>query len=117
MEQFDWVQHFCESKPMVTSEFPFDQATIVWKVAGKIFCIGNINQFTHIALKCEPEKAQKLREEYPQISGAYHMSKVHWNDVYFDGLHELLISELINHSYEIVVQKLPKKTRELIKNA
>ncbi|WP_317168224.1 MmcQ/YjbR family DNA-binding protein [Pontibacter pamirensis] len=28
-----------------------------------------------------PEKAVELREQYPQVSLGYHMSKLHWNTV------------------------------------
>jgi predicted DNA-binding protein (MmcQ/YjbR family) len=114
MEQFEWISEYCESKPMVTAEFPFDQTTMVWKVAGKMFCLGDIESFDHIALKCDPEKALALRESHPQITGAFHMNKTHWNDVLLDGLPQPFVASLIDHSYNIVVQKLPKKTRDLI---
>ncbi|MSP57945.1 MAG: MmcQ-like protein [Flavobacteriales bacterium] len=117
MEYFDFVQQYCESKPLVTAGFPFDETTIVWKVEGKIFCIGDIKHFESIALKCDPEKAQLLRQEHSQISGAYHMNKTHWNTIIFDGLSQSLLESLITHSFELVVRKLPKKTRELINNA
>jgi predicted DNA-binding protein (MmcQ/YjbR family) len=94
----------------------FKNTLLVWKVAGKMFCLGDIQAFEHIALKCDPERALELRETYPQITGAFHMNKTHWNDVHLDGLPQSLIAELIQHSYDIVVQKLPKTTRELIKN-
>lgn len=116
MEHFSWISEFCESKPMVTAEFPFDESTMVWKVAGKMFCLGDINSFDHIALKCIPERALELREMHPQITGAFHMNKTHWNDVHLDGLSQSFIAELIQHSYDIVVQKLPKTTRALIEN-
>ena len=101
---------------MVTAEFPFDETTMVWKVAGKMFCLGDIETFEQIALKCDPERAIALRESYPQITGAFHMNKTHWNSVHLDGLPQTMVAELVDHSYDIVVQKLPKKTRELIKN-
>ena len=116
MEQFTWISEYCESKPLVTAEFPFDETTMVWKVAGKMFCLGDIETFEQIALKCDPERAIALRESYPQITGAFHMNKTHWNSVNLHGLPQTMVAELIEHSYDIVVQKLPKKTRELIKN-
>lgn len=116
MEQFTWISEFCESKPLVTAEFPFNETTMVWKVAGKIFCLGDIQAFEHIALKCNPERAEALRELHPQISGAFHMNKTHWNSVVLAGLAETMVAELIQHSYDIVVQKLPSKTQKLIKN-
>lgn len=112
---FDIVQTHCLNKPLVTEGFPFDNQTIVWKVAGKMFCLANINSFISLNLKCNPDKAKELREEYPQITPGYHMNKTLWNTVLLDGLSEKFIFELIDHSYEEVVQKLPKKIKEQIK--
>jgi predicted DNA-binding protein (MmcQ/YjbR family) len=94
---------------MVTEGFPFDKSTLVWKVAGKMFCLCDINNFVSVNLKCDPERAEELRERYPQIVPGWHMNKTMWNTVYFDGLPESLIVELILHSYDEVVRKLPKK--------
>ncbi len=105
----DIVRDTCISLPMVTEGFPFDQNTLVWKVAGKIFCIGDISNFVSVNLKCDPERAQELRERFPQIIPGWHMNKTLWNTVYFDGLSEKMIVELILHSYDEVVRKLPKK--------
>jgi predicted DNA-binding protein (MmcQ/YjbR family) len=92
----------------------FNKTLFVWKVDVKMFCLGDIEYFDHIALKCDPEIALELRESHPQITGAYHMNKTHWNDVLLDGLPQPFVASLIDHSYNIVVQKLPKKTRDLI---
>lgn len=109
MENFDWVRGICMELPMVSEEFPFDSETIVFKVYGKMFCLGNVGSFESISLKCDPEYALELREEYPQITTGPYMDKKHWNYVYFDGLSMELIKSLILHSYDLVVQKLPKK--------
>ncbi len=101
---------------MVTEEFPFDENTIVWKVAGKIFCLGDIQEFSSINLKCNPEKAIELREQYHQISPGYHMNKKLWNTVELDGMSDKFIEELILHSFDEVVQKLPLKIRREILN-
>ncbi len=113
---FEFVQEYCLSKNYVTEGFPFDNKTIVWKVAGKLFCLGDIENFDSINIKCDPEKAIGLREEYTQIQPGYHMNKKHWNTVYFELLNQELIKELLDHSYELVFKSLPKKTREEISN-
>ncbi len=99
------------SKPFVEETFPFDESTIVWKVAGKMFCLGDINNFESISLKCNPEKAIELREAYEQIIPGFHLNKSLWNTVYLEGLNLEFVFSLIEHSYEEVVQKLPKKIR------
>ena len=104
------------SKNYVEETFPFDNKTIVWKVAGKMFCLGDIENFDSINLKCNPEKAIELREQYSQIQPGYHMNKKHWNTVYFELLSEDLIRELLDHSYDLVFESLPKKKKEEIAN-
>jgi len=60
--------------------------------------------------KADPEWSEELRENYPQISGAYHMDKTHWNSIVCEGLKKDLIIKLIDHSYDLVLNSLPKKT-------
>jgi predicted DNA-binding protein (MmcQ/YjbR family) len=66
-----------------------------------------------INIKCDPEKAIELREQYEDIIPGWHMSKTHWNTVYVEGsLPPHLIMEMIDDSYNLVIQGLPKKLRE-----
>jgi len=102
-------REYCMAKPGVTEEFPFDEVTLVFKVAGKVFVLTNLDGDWSLNLKCDPERAIELREQYPAIQPGYHMNKVHWNTVMMDGsLSQKLILELIDHSYQLVVAKLPK---------
>jgi predicted DNA-binding protein (MmcQ/YjbR family) len=106
------LREYCIQKKGVTEEFPFDEETLVFKVKGKIFAMTNLKGEWELALKCDPEKAVELREQYPAIRPGYHMSKIHWNTIAIDGsLSERLILELIDHSYELVIAKLPLKIR------
>ena len=100
---------YCMSKPGATEEFPFDETTLVFKVMGKMFALTNLEGDWSLSLKCDPERAIELRETYPAIQPAYHMNKTHWNSVYMDGsLSRNLILEMTDHSYQLVVDKLPK---------
>ena len=67
-----------------------------------------------INLKCDPERAIELREEYNSITPGYHMSKKHWNTLYIQEgeLSPKFICALIDHSYDMVVKGMPKKMRE-----
>lgn len=72
---------------------------------------------SQINLKCDPEKALELRAEYPAILPGYHMNKAHWNTMILDGsLSHSLVYELIDHSYQLVLNGLPKKLREQMKD-
>lgn len=108
------VREYCISKPGVTEEFPFDEVTLVFKVMGKMFLLTNLDGDWTLNLKCDPQRAIELREMYPAIQPGYHMHKVHWNTIMMDGsLGQPLILELIDHSYQLVVEKLPLKLRNL----
>jgi predicted DNA-binding protein (MmcQ/YjbR family) len=108
------LRDYCISKAAVTEEFPFDEVTLVFKVAGKMFALVPTDKpDLRISLKCEPDRAISLREHYPAIIPAYHMNKQHWNALMIDqGLPDKLVYELIDLSYMLVVQSLPKKRRE-----
>lgn len=68
-----------------------------------------------ITLKCDPERAIELREQHPEITPAWHFNKQYWNAVAIsDNLPSELIKELIDHSYEQVVDGLNKKQREML---
>jgi predicted DNA-binding protein (MmcQ/YjbR family) len=105
-------REYCIAKSGVTEEFPFDENTLVFKVAGKMFALTDLVDEFSLTLKCDPERAVELREHFPAIKPGYHMNKDHWNSVSMDGsLSNKLIQELIDHSYQLVVNKLPVKLR------
>lgn len=104
-------REYCLQLPGCTEECPFGPDTLVFKVKGKMFALCGINDFSGINLKCDPEKAIELREQYYQIKPGFHMNKKHWNTVSVDGLQQQLIIELIDHSYNLVKSSLTKKDR------
>lgn len=77
-----------------------------------MFALCDVEDFTGVNLKCDPEKAIDLRERYSGINPGYHMNKTHWNTVsnHSDVGDDLLI-ELTDHSYQLIVDSLPKKLR------
>jgi len=112
----DEFREYCLAKPMVTEELPFDETTLVYKVGGKIFALTDMEEEFAIALKCDPEYAIELRQRYSNIKGAFHMNKTHWNTVYEAALmDEQLLKKLIDHSFELIVSRLPLKVRSQIK--
>ncbi len=107
------VREYCLSKKAVSEEFPFGEDTLVFKAAGKIFLLTGLGsnplQFN---VKCDPHKAIELREQYDAVQPGYHMNKKHWNTVTVDGtIPQNLLKEMIDESYELIVQSLPKKVR------
>ncbi|MEM9141887.1 MAG: MmcQ/YjbR family DNA-binding protein [Bacteroidota bacterium] len=104
-------REYCLSKKGVSEELPFGPDALVFKVMGKMFALCALERRPpQVNLKCEPERALRLREEYDgTIIPGYHMSKVHWNTLLLEQLPPKLILELIDHSYQLVVSKLTKK--------
>ncbi|MFN5335180.1 MAG: MmcQ/YjbR family DNA-binding protein [Bacteroidota bacterium] len=95
------------TKPDVEESFPFGPEVLVLKVKGKVFLLIPLNtdplQFN---VKCNPERALQLRDEYISIIPGYHMNKKHWNTIILDGtVPSSLIYELIDHSYALVSAK------------
>ncbi|MDR9487777.1 MmcQ/YjbR family DNA-binding protein [Salibacter sp.] len=79
------LRDYCLAKPATSEGMPFDDEVLVFKVAGKMFALVNINKFESINLKCDPDEALELRAQYPEVKPGYHMSKKHWNTVEFGG--------------------------------
>ena len=112
------LREYCLSLKGVTEEFPFDETTLVFKVAGKMFCLTNLEGPLSVSLKNEPERNVELREEYPSITPGYHMNKKHWNSVAIDGLlSDDMIKNLIDDSYDLVVMAFSHKKQQEIKNS
>ncbi len=108
------LREYCIGLKGVTEHFPFDDVSLVFKVQGKMFALLPLDEAdTCISLKCDPEKAIELREEFNDVRPAYHFNKKHWNTVYTEtGIPITLIKAWIKHSYDLVVAKLSKKLRE-----
>lgn len=110
---------YCASKKAVTEEFPFDNDTLVCKVGGKIFALVSLKKWEEgepaVNLKCDPERAILLREQFEDIVPGYHMSKVHWNTIYINkGVNDSLLKQLVDDSYALVLKSLTKKVQQQI---
>ena len=107
------LREYCISKKGVTEEFPFDENTLVFKVAGKMFCLTDLEDDLHVALKNIPERNMELREQFPAVRPGYHMNKKHWNTIEIDGsIPDERIYEFIDTSYELVAKSLTRKKKE-----
>jgi predicted DNA-binding protein (MmcQ/YjbR family) len=105
------IRDYCLSLKAVTESFPFGEDALVFKVKNKMFALLSLDDHW-LNLKCDPETAISLREQYPYVTPGYHMSKKHWNTIDLDaGIPERLIRQWIVDSYNLVVAGLPKKLR------
>ena len=102
----------CVSKKGVTEEFPFGENVLVYKVMGKMFALADLEDFTSINLKVDPEIGIDLKERYSSVQEAYHMNKKHWITVLVDGkIPDKLIRQWIDNSYDLVKSGLTKSVR------
>lgn len=110
------VRSYCLSKAGTEETTPFGPDVLVYKLLGKIFLLMAIdNERPSINVKCNPEWAIELREAYEEIVPGYHMNKKHWNTIYLNGLlHPSLILKCIDHSYSLIYESLPIKTKTLL---
>ncbi len=107
------VRAYCLALPFVEESLPFDPETLVFKVKGKMFLLASLDAIPlQINVKCDPDLALSLREQYSSVTPGYHMNKKHWNTVVANGDAPFsIIKEWIQHSYDLVVAGLPKKER------
>lgn len=108
------IREHCMRKNGVEEGFPFDSNTLVFKVAGKLFLLMGLDSNpVQFNVKCDPNRAIELREKYSCVLPGYHMNKKHWNTIVCEGnAPKKSVFEWIDHSYELVLASVPKKTRE-----
>jgi predicted DNA-binding protein (MmcQ/YjbR family) len=108
------IRKYCLGKKSTKESFPFGNTTLVFKVSGKIFLLTNLDSIPlQFNVKCDPEKAEELREAYSSVIPAFHMNKKHWNTIILNGqVNAKQIREMIDDSYALVVRSLPLKERK-----
>lgn len=111
------IRSYCLLKDMVSEEFPFDDTTLVFKVAGKMFACLPLDKPDMLTLKCDADYAIELRDRYSAIEPAWHFNKKYWNQHHISALDDKLLMSLIDHSYAEVVKKLSKALREELNHA
>lgn len=111
------ISQYCLSKKGAVEDFPFDEETLVFKVGGKMFALIPLEKIPlQINLKCDPEKAMELREQFEDVQPGWHMSKKYWNTIILEGnIRWGDLKDWIDHSYDEVVRELKKSERDKIK--
>ena len=107
------LREYCLSKPDVEETLPFGPDTLVYKVNGKIFLLTGLDEEQlSFNVKCDPDLAIELREQYDCVLPGYHMNKKHWNTIVVDGsVPAKLLKEWIDHSYELVLGAKKQKLK------
>jgi predicted DNA-binding protein (MmcQ/YjbR family) len=109
----DELKAACLDPTGAREEFPFGEEVSVFKVAGKVFALSQLDgDPLQVSLKCDPELAVRLRAEHPAIISGYHLNKRHWNTVTLDGsVPREMVIEMIEDSYDLVYASLTRAQR------
>jgi len=108
------LRDYCISKPAVTESFPFDESTLVFKVAGRMFLLTDLVDALSMNVKNTPEKVIEMKEQYSSVLPGYHMNKIHWITVMIDGnIADSLIRQWIDESYDLIISGFSRKEKAL----
>lgn len=110
------IREYCLNKKGTNEDYPFDEETLVFKVGGKMFVLIPLEKIPlQINLKCDPERAIELREQFENVKPGWHMNKKHWNTIIVEGnIRWDDLKSWIDHSYDEVVKTLKKSMRKKI---
>jgi len=117
---YPWLEEYCVSKKGAAKELKEEWGAIRYTVGGKMFAMqGNDGTGRPIiTLKLVPAEGLLLRGQYEDITAGYYMNKDHWNSLYLDGsVPEDVLRDMIDKSYAILFDSLPKKVQSEIKQA
>jgi predicted DNA-binding protein (MmcQ/YjbR family) len=100
-------------------DYPFGDGVAVFKVAGRMFALVSLEGNSgSVNLKCDPGLAIELRARYSAVRPGYHQDKRHWNTIDLDGsIDDGVLREMIDHSYGLVVDGLPRAQRARLSDA
>lgn len=110
------LREYCLSIKGSSESLPFiGHNVLVFKVMTKMFAYIALEPkdgVFRVNLKCEPEKSAELRDKYNGITQTDFKSLM-WNLVTLESdVPDEIIKELITHSVDEVLKKLPKSKRE-----
>lgn len=112
------LEDYILAKPGSKLDYPFGEDVAVYKVSGKMFALINEKKSpVNVSLKCDPQLAEHLRQKYDEVQAGYHLNKKHWNTIVATGqLTEQEIFDLVNHSYDLVVDSLTQAEAAKLKS-
>jgi len=107
-------REYCLSFEGVTEKTPFGNfaakfdSILVFYVSGHMFCMFDMDNFTGVTVKGEPERIARLHETRTSCSSHRNMSARHWIQLNFGGdISDSEILGMVEQSYNIVKAKYP----------
>ncbi len=121
MNKYEWLNEYLLKKPGATSDFKEEWGWQRYMVGGKMFAATMKPSEKHahayagkdlINLKCDPVKAEALRQSHTEVMPAFYMDKRRWNAVDLSGeLSDDEIRQMCDESYSLIFEKLTKKVK------
>lgn len=109
------LRDYCIQKDFVTESMPFGDDTLVFKVAGKMFLLANLDGPSRISIKASPEEVAERLEKFNETTAAFHLNKTHWISVKMDEASDFNhVRSWIDRSYELVIEGLSRKIKREI---
>jgi predicted DNA-binding protein (MmcQ/YjbR family) len=110
----DWVRQYCLSLPHTTEKVQWED-DLVFKVGGKMYAVVALEPDDHwLSFKCTPAEFAELVER-PGLAPAPYLARAHWVSLQQQGaLAQAELMRLLRQGYDLVLAKLPKKTREAL---
>src|SRR5258707_11106099 len=106
----DWIREYCLSLPHATEGIQWGN-DLLFRIGNKIFCGVPLEPTSPVKMtvKCTPERFAELVEIEGIIPAPY-VARNKWVAfVEMSALRQPEIKELIRNSYQLVLEKLPKK--------
>ena len=109
------LREYCLSLKGTTEDMPFKDEYLMFRIYNKWYAVVPLDDSADlkISVKCDPEKAIELREQYKSVEPAWHFNKKYWNSIVLNSdMDDKTVKFWIRHSLEQVVKGLPKKIQE-----
>jgi predicted DNA-binding protein (MmcQ/YjbR family) len=113
----EWVREYCMSMPHATESLQWGD-DLVFKIGGKMFAVLALKPApVWLSFKCTPEEFAELTERAGIIPAPY-LARHHWIALEtHEALKQSELERLLRNSYELVLEKLPSKTRAALTQA
>ncbi|MFN2516676.1 MAG: MmcQ/YjbR family DNA-binding protein [Pyrinomonadaceae bacterium] len=106
------VRKFCLSLPHVTEDVQWE-SDLLFRIGNKMFAVAALEPSSNhrMSFKCTPETFAELTERDGIVPAPY-VARYHWVALErFDVLPERELKELLKIAYQLILEKLPKKSR------
>ena len=113
----DWVRDLCLAFPHATEQVTWG-ADLTFRIGGKIFAVACLEPAkVWLSFKCSAENFAELSERRGIIPAPY-LARAQWVALEAkDAVAKKELASLLRESYELVLAKLPRKTREALLQA